>query len=69
MSERDPNDVEELLRSIHAHVEREALRITQHAQQEMTEEGIVLEEALEGIRSGRVIENYPAILASSGLCT
>ena len=38
---------------------REALRVTQHAQQEMTEENIVLEEALKAIRSGKIIENYP----------
>ncbi len=55
----DPNDIETLLGPIRDQVEREALRVTQHAQQEMTEENIVLEEALEAIRSGKIIENYP----------
>jgi hypothetical protein len=40
-------------------VEREALRVTQHAQQEMTEEDIVLDDVLDAIRSGSIIEAYP----------
>jgi uncharacterized protein DUF4258 len=50
---------EALLDSIRDQVERDALRVTQHAQQEMAEEDIDLEEALQAIRSGKVIENYP----------
>lgn len=37
----------------------EQVRITQHAQQEMTEEGVRLDEVLEALSSGRVLENYP----------
>jgi len=58
MPGEDPN-VDALLGPIREQVEREAFRVTQHAQQEMTEEEIVLEEVLEAIRSGRIIENYP----------
>ena len=35
------------------------LRLTQHAQKEMAEEGISLDDALEAIASGEVVEDYP----------
>lgn len=35
------------------------LRVTQHAQQEMTEEPISLDEVLEAVSQGIVLENYP----------
>jgi hypothetical protein len=59
MSERKSSDVEALLGPIRDQAKRKALRITQHAQQEMAEEDISLEEALEAIRTGRLIEDYP----------
>jgi len=59
MAERESDDVESLLRSVRDKAKREALRVTQHAQQEMTEEEIGLDEALEAIGSGSIIENYP----------
>ena len=34
------------------------VRITQHAQQEMTDEGISLDEVLEAISDGQVVEDY-----------
>ena len=34
------------------------VRVTQHAQQEMTEENISLDEVLEAISDGQVVENY-----------
>ena len=37
----------------------ENVRITQHAHQEMVEEEITLNELLEAIGSGQVLENYP----------
>ena len=37
----------------------ENVRITQHAHQEMVEEEITLNELLEAIVSGQVLENYP----------
>jgi hypothetical protein len=48
-----------MLRRLIDQVDREALRITQHAQEEMTEEDIALENAMEAIRSGAILENYP----------
>jgi len=38
---------------------KENFRITQHAQQEMVEEEITLDEVLQAIATGRVLENYP----------
>ena len=35
------------------------LRVTQHAQQEMTEEQISLDDVLEAISQGIVLEDYP----------
>ena len=50
---------EALLELIRDQVEREALRVTQHAQQEMVEEDIDLQEALQALRTGELVENYP----------
>jgi len=50
---------ESVLRRIRAHGETENIRITQHAQQEMVEEGITLDELLEAIASGQILEDYP----------
>ena len=52
-------DQEGILQRLIDQVDREALRVTQHAQEEMTEEDIVLEDTLEAIRSGTILENYP----------
>ena len=48
-----------VLEQIRAQADIENTRITQHAQQEMTEENITLDEVLEAIDIGRVLENYP----------
>ncbi|MEJ2702813.1 MAG: DUF4258 domain-containing protein [Sedimentisphaerales bacterium] len=48
-----------ILRQIHTQADAENIRITQHAQQEMAEEGITLDEVLEAIVTGQIIENYP----------
>lgn len=37
----------------------EQVRITQHAQQEMAEESVRLDEVLEALSSGHVVEDYP----------
>jgi hypothetical protein len=57
----DPADVEAVLRRIRGQARREDLRVTQHAQQEMAEEEILLDDVLEALRSpsGQVLENYP----------
>jgi hypothetical protein len=36
-----------------------AVRVTQHAQQEMVEEAIRLEDVLHAISTGRILEDYP----------
>ena len=57
----DPTDVEAVLRRIRRQADRGTLRVTQHAQQEMAEEEILLEDLLEALRSssGQLLENYP----------
>ncbi|MGI8856247.1 MAG: DUF4258 domain-containing protein [Thermomicrobiales bacterium] len=55
----DLNDLGAVLAWIQAQAAAENVRITQHAQQEMAEEDITLDDVLESIKSGWVIENYP----------
>ncbi|MGH2355962.1 MAG: DUF4258 domain-containing protein [Chloroflexota bacterium] len=47
------------LERIRAQAADENLRVTQHAQQEMAEEEITLDEVLEAIASGQILEDYP----------
>jgi len=47
------------LEQIRAQADIENIRITQHAQQEMAEEDITLDEVLEAISTGQILENYP----------
>jgi len=47
------------LEQIRAQADIENIRITQHAQQEMVEEDITLDEVLEAIATGQILENYP----------
>ena len=56
MSELDIGDI---LQNIHIKAKEENIRITQHAQQEMAEEDIILDDVLESIASGTILENYP----------
>jgi len=58
MSEVDVTDLEVVLNQIRAQADVENIRITQHAQQEMAEEDIVLDEVLEAIATGQILENY-----------
>jgi hypothetical protein len=55
----DVTDLEAVRERVRAQANVENLRITQHAQQEMVEENIVLDEVLEAIATGQVLENYP----------
>jgi vacuolar-type H+-ATPase subunit E/Vma4 len=75
----DPQSLETVLNSIHDQASREAVRISQHAQEEMTEEGIVLDEALDALRSGQIskttrstaeerVVSSAAILGAGGPC-
>lgn len=58
-SEIDVTDLEVVLKRIRAQADVENIRVTQHAQQEMVEENIVLNEVLEAIAAGQILENYP----------
>ena len=59
MSEVDVTDFEVVLKRIRAQSDVENIRVTQHAQQEMAEENIMLDEVLEAIATGQILENYP----------
>ena len=59
MSEVDVADPEEILARIRTQAAGGDFRITQHAQQEMTEEGISLDEVLQAAAGGQILENYP----------
>jgi len=59
MGEIDIFDVEAALERIRVQAAAEDIRITQHAQQEMVEEDITLNEVLEAIATGQILENYP----------
>jgi hypothetical protein len=48
-----------ILKKIRDEAEVENIRLTQHAQQEMAEEDISIDEVLEAIASGMILENYP----------
>lgn len=59
MNEFDVTDLEVVLKRIRIQAEAEDLRVTQHAQQEMAEENITLDEVLEAIAAVTILENYP----------
>lgn len=49
-----------LLEQIREQADTENVRVTQHAQQEMIEEGITLDEVLQAIAAGEILEDYPS---------
>lgn len=51
--------VDGLLARIRTQAAERAIRITDHAREEMEEESITLAEVLEAIAHGQIIENYP----------
>ena len=59
MNETEGRNSEEILARIRNQAVGGDFRITQHAQQEMAEEGISLDEVLEAVAGGQVLENYP----------
>ncbi|MDI6792746.1 MAG: DUF4258 domain-containing protein, partial [bacterium] len=59
MDEVDVTDFEAVLKQIHAQAAAENMRITPHAQQEMAEEDITLDNVLEVSATGQILENYP----------
>jgi hypothetical protein len=50
---------EQILGRIRAQAEKEEVRITQHAHQEMVEEEICLDDVYGILASARIVENYP----------
>jgi len=59
MGEFDATITEVVLERIRAQAATETIRLTQHAQQEMVEENITLDEVLQAIATGQILENYP----------
>lgn len=59
MKELDATELEAVLVRIKSQAAAGAFRVTQHAQQEMVQEGIRLDEVLEAIREGVILEHYP----------
>lgn len=59
MGEIDVTNLEVVLKRIRALADLENIRITQHAQQEMVEDEIILDDILETIATGQILENYP----------
>lgn len=55
----DATDLPAILAGIRAHAANEHIRISQHAQQEMSEEDVMFDDVLNVLSSGHVLENYP----------
>jgi len=55
----DLNDLDALLTNVRAQADAQELRVTQHAQQEMVEENIRMDDVLAAMKNGKIIENYP----------
>ena len=59
MRRPDSTELEALLFRIRSQTAGGDLRITQHAQQEMAEDAISLDDVLEAIQEGEILEHYP----------
>jgi hypothetical protein len=59
MWESNALEIEALLARIKSQAGAEAFRVTQHAQQEMVEEEITLDEVVQAIQHGEILEDYP----------
>lgn len=53
------NEYDAILDLIRRQADRDEIRITQHAQQEMVEERISMDDLLHTLTNARIIENYP----------
>lgn len=53
------NELDAILVAIRDQAAREEVRVTQHAQQEMVEEAISMDDLLHAVLSARILENYP----------
>ena|SRR5437588_153164 len=54
--------MDEILRKIRKQALEQSIRITQHAQEEMDDEEITLDEVLTAIGNGHILENYAEYL-------
>jgi hypothetical protein len=59
MGEQSDRTIEDTLQHIKRQAVDENIRITQHAQQRMAEHDIVLDEVMQAIAQGEILENYP----------
>ena len=55
----EPGRNRRALESLRALARSESVRVTVHAHQEMVEEGITMDDVLEAVANGDVIEDYP----------
>jgi len=68
MNEVDVTDLEAVLERIRAQTEVENIRVTQHAQQEMVEEDIMLYEVLKPLPQGKFWKTIPSIVEEAVVC-
>ncbi len=59
MSERDAAELERILARVKTQAAAGAYRVTQHAQQEMLEEEVRLDEVLQAVARAETLEHYP----------
>jgi len=59
MNEGDVRNLEAVLERIKSQSQEGNIFITQHAHQEMVEEDITLDDVMETISTGSILENYP----------
>jgi hypothetical protein len=59
MDETQPTNPMAILENLRTLAAIQKVRITQHAHQEMVEEGITFDMVLETAMSGEILENYP----------
>ena len=59
MSEFDPTNLEAVQERIRFQAAADDLRLTLHAQQEMVEENITLDQVIQALVRGQLLENYP----------
>ncbi|MEQ8192157.1 MAG: DUF4258 domain-containing protein [Candidatus Eremiobacterota bacterium] len=55
----DSKNLCEILEQMQAHVELEHIRITQHAQVETIEDNYILDDLIEAVKNGQILEYYP----------
>ncbi|UCE05929.1 MAG: DUF4258 domain-containing protein [bacterium] len=59
MNQDNGKNIVAALNRIRSQASEENIRVSQHAQQEMVEDEFTLDDVIEGIEPGDIIENYP----------